>query len=104
MHHVYISFQTSFCNGPETELKFKIGFRTYLILANYHIQTVGALSVLVLMYPTTVNIMCVSVLAKELRIFLYRLLNDVFFVVGIENEVHRKNILMRGTPSQIEFL
>jgi hypothetical protein len=35
-------FKPSFCNGPETELKCKIGFRTYTIFAFYHIQTVGA--------------------------------------------------------------
>jgi uncharacterized membrane protein len=34
-------FKPSFCNGPETVLKCKIGFRTYIIFAFYNIQTVG---------------------------------------------------------------
>jgi hypothetical protein len=42
MHSVYFSFQTAVCNGPETELKCKTGFRTYSIFAFYNIQTVGA--------------------------------------------------------------
>jgi hypothetical protein len=71
-------FKPSFCNGPETELKCKIGFRTYIVFAFYHIQTVGAYSLLALMYPATVHIMCVSVLAKRIpNSLIYRLLNDV---------------------------
>jgi len=35
-------FKSSFCSGPETELKCKIGYRTCIIFAFYHIQTVGA--------------------------------------------------------------
>ena len=34
MHPDYFSFQTeSFCNGPETEVKCKIGLRPYIIYA-----------------------------------------------------------------------
>jgi hypothetical protein len=40
-------FKPSSCNGPETELKCKIGFRTCIIFAFYHIQTVGAWSLFV---------------------------------------------------------
>ena len=42
MHPVYFFFKQSFCNGPETELKCKTGFRTYIIFAFFNIQTVGA--------------------------------------------------------------
>jgi hypothetical protein len=43
IHPVYFSFQAeSFCNGPETEVKCKIGLRPYIIHAFYHIQTIGA--------------------------------------------------------------
>ena len=37
---LFLTFQTVVCNRPETELKCKIGFRTYMIYAFYHIQTV----------------------------------------------------------------
>jgi len=35
-------FKPSFCNGPETELKRKIGIRENIPLVFYHIKTVGA--------------------------------------------------------------
>jgi len=35
-------FKRPFCNGPETELKCKTGFRTYIIFSFYNIHTVGA--------------------------------------------------------------
>jgi len=34
-------FKPPFCNGPETELKCKTGFRNYIIFAFYNTQTVG---------------------------------------------------------------
>ena len=94
-------FKRLFCNGPETELECKIGFRTYIIFAFYHIQTDGAWSLLALMYPATVHIMCASVLATRItNSLIYRLLNDVVLCGGVESGVHSKNI----TLSQIEFL
>jgi hypothetical protein len=43
MHPVYFSYQAeSFCNGPETEVKCKIGLRTYILYAFYHTQAIGA--------------------------------------------------------------
>jgi len=35
-------FKPWFCNGPETELKGKIGIRENILLVFYHIKTVGA--------------------------------------------------------------
>jgi len=35
-------FKLPSCSEPETELKCKIGLRTYILFAFYHIQTVGA--------------------------------------------------------------
>ena len=57
------------------------------------------------MYPTTVHIMCDSVLAKRITNSLISPTNDVVICSGeVDSEVHSEKILMRGTPSQIEFL
>jgi hypothetical protein len=39
---LFILFFRTFCNGPETGLKCKIGIRENIPLVFYHIQTVGA--------------------------------------------------------------
>ena len=40
--YFFLFFKPWFCNGPETELKGKIGIRENISLVFYHIKTVGA--------------------------------------------------------------
>ena len=100
MQPVYITFEPSSCNGPETELKCKIGFRTYI--NNICILSYTDNWCLV---PFCINIsgnsphrMCLCFDYRNTLIYPIR-----FFAVvgkgGLESWVHSKKILTQITPS-----
>ena len=53
-------FKPSFSNRAETELKWYTGIWENVPLALYHTQTIGASFLLVITYPATVHIVCLS--------------------------------------------
>jgi hypothetical protein len=91
-------------NGPETELKCKIGLEPIQYL-HFIIYRVGAESLFVLIYPVRVHTECVCVWAALFMNTHISVTTSFFAGVGRgESQVHSKKILTQSMPSQTEFL
>jgi len=107
MHPVYFSFQAeSFCNGPETELKCKIGFKEHIKYLHLSYTDCWCL------VPFSINISCNSTHKMSLfwlqdheqsNISVTKKWRSSLRGEGEERGTQQE-ILTRSTPSQIEFL
>ena len=79
-------------NTAETELKCNTGFREHITLAFYHTQTVGASSLLLLIYAVTVCLCLDNIVTNIASVS-----DDV-----LQNGVRRKKILPHSLSSSVE--